>query len=131
MSVVLPGAQSLVSAILADGWAQVRAALAQRWSKKGAITQQAAEQRLDTGHEYALAVAGDGEDRHARLEAYWAGYLAGLAVGQGDLLEAVRELTSSLASQSRGETVHNTNTGTVGTLLQVGEAHGDITIGGH
>ncbi len=129
LSVVLPGAQSLVSAILADGWAQVRDALARRWSKKGTITQQTAQQRLDAGHDHALMVTGDGGDRQARLEAYWAGYLAGLAVGQGDLLEAIRELTAAPASCPQGSIVRNTNTGTAGTLLQLGDVHGNITIG--
>lgn len=129
LSVVLPGAQSLVSAILTDGWAQVRGALARRWSKKGSISQDVAEQRLDTGHESSLLVAGDGEDRRALLEAYWAGYLAGMAADRADLLDVIRELGSPSAQSSQGTAVHNSNTGSVRTLLQLGDVHGDITIG--
>jgi hypothetical protein len=90
-----------------------------------------AQQHLDTGHEHALKVAGDGDDRQTRLESYWAGYLAGLAVGQGDLLEAIGELNVSLTARPQSTTVHNTNTGTAGTLLQLGDVHGNITFGNH
>jgi hypothetical protein len=129
LSVVLPGAQSLVSAILADGWTQVRGALARRWSKKGSISQDAAEQRLEAGHANSLLVAGDGEDKRARLEAYWAGYLAGLAADRADLLDVIRELGAPSARNSQGSVVNNSNTGSVGTLLQLGDVHGDVSIG--
>lgn len=129
LSIVVPGAQSLVSAILTDGWAQVRGALARRWSNRGSISQGDAEHRLDTGHEQSLVVAGDGEDRHARLEAYWAGYLAGLAADHADILDAIRDLGAHSAQGSQGTVVHNSNTGSVGTLLQLGDVHGDISFG--
>lgn len=127
LSIVVPGAQSLVSAILTDGWAQIRGALARRWSKRGSISQEVAEQRLDAGHKQSLIVAGNGEDQHTRLEAYWAGYLAGLAADRADLLDAIRELGAPSVPSSRD--VHNSNTGSVGTLLQLGDVHGDISIG--
>lgn len=127
LSIVVPGAQSLVSAILADGWTQVRGALARHWSKRESISQDAAEQRLDAGHEQSLLVAGNGDEQHALLEAYWAGYLAGLAADHAGLLDAIRELRAPSAPTSRN--VHNSNTGTVSTLLQLGDVHGNLTIG--
>jgi hypothetical protein len=138
-SVVLPGAQSLVSAILADGWAATREVLARRWSARGAVGRKAAERRLDAGHEQSLIFAGEGEGggegegegegRAARLTEYWAGYLAGQAADRTDLLDAVRELAASRASAARDTRVHNVNTGSVGTLLQLGDVHGGISIG--
>jgi len=128
-TVILPGAQSLVSAILTDGWAQARGALARRWSGAGTISREAAERRLDAGHEQASTVAGDGEDRRVRLELYWAGYLAALAADRAELLGVLRELHACSATAARGTTIHNSNTGRVGTLLQQGDVHGGISIG--
>lgn len=128
-SLILPGAQSLVSAILADSWAQARSALARRWSKKGAISQQAAELELDQGHELSRQIDGEGEGRQRLLEAYWTGYLAGLAASHADLLDAIRDFGHAHASTPQGTTVHNANTGTVGTLLQAGDVHGNISFG--
>lgn len=128
LSIVVPGAQSLVSAILTDGWTQVRSALARRWSRKNTITQDQAEQRLESGHDASLLVADESANKREILEAYWAGYLAGLAAEHTDLLDAVRELASPPAQSPHSTAVHNSNTGTVGTLLQLGDVHGDISI---
>jgi hypothetical protein len=130
MSVILPGAQSLVNAILTDGWAQLRSKLASRWSKDAHSGQDDAEQRLEVGYSQSLALAGEGDERQARLEAYWAGYLAALLAERPGLLGAIRDLGSSAATDAGRANVHNTNTGTVGTLLQAGNLHGDITFGG-
>ena len=128
-SFVLPGAQSLVSSILADGWAQARAALARRWSQRGAISQQAAELELDKGRELAERIHGDDQDRRRLLETYWTGYLAGLAAGHAELLDVLRDLSHERTPVSHESAVHNSNTGTVGTLLQAGDVHGDISFG--
>jgi len=128
-SFILPGAQSLVSSILADGWAQARGALARRWSQRGAINQQAAEQELDKGHELSEYIGAAGENRRELLETYWTGYLAGLGAAHADLLEAIRELGQAQRLAPPGSTVHNSNTGTVGTLLQAGDVHGNISFG--
>ena len=129
MSVILPGTQSLVSAILTDGWVQLRSKLARRWSKDGHTSQDDAEKQLEAGHRQALAIAGEGDDRRVRLEAFWAGYLAASLAERPGLLDAIRELGSSADAQASRAPVHNTNTGTVGTLLQAGDIHGDISFG--
>lgn len=145
LTFLLPGTQSLVSTILAEGWTQARTALARRWSKKGAISQAAAEQELERGHALSLQIAGesaghaeaaaspDAEGRRALLEAYWTGYLAGLSAGHADLFDAIRELGAARDSgptSSRGSEVHNSNTGSVvGNVVQTGDVHGGFTIG--
>jgi hypothetical protein len=130
MSVILPGAQSLVNAILTDGWAQLRSKLASRWGKDAHTGQDDVEQRLEAGHSQSLALAGAGDDRRLRLEAYWAGYLAALLAERPSLLESILDLGSSAHDQPSRAAVHNTNSGTVGTLLQTGDIRGDITFGG-
>jgi hypothetical protein len=130
-SVVLPGAQSLVAAMLGDAWATARSAFARRWGRDGADGGVAAEQRLDEGRSQALALAGDGPDRRARLEVFWAGYLAGLLAERPDLINAVREIGAGQPPSTHNET-HNTNTnsntGTVhGSLLQAGDIQGNIS----
>ena len=128
-SFILPGAQSLVTSILADGWSAARSALARRWAKKGTISQQAAEMELEKGHELAQHIGGEDGERQKLLETYWAGYLAGLGASHADLIEAVRELGDAQESAAQGTTVHNSNTGQVGTLLQAGDVHGNISFG--
>lgn len=132
LALVLPGTQALVSSILAEGWTQARNALARKWSKKGAISQSAAEHQLERGHELARHLGGDGdgsEPSRELLEAYWAGYLAGLGAGHAELLDAIRELGAAPTPAPRGSRVHNSNTGKVGTLLQTGDVNGDISFG--
>lgn len=129
-SFFLPGAQSLVTSILADGWSTARSALAHRWAKRGKTSQEAAENELEKGHELAQHIAsGDDGERQKLLEVYWAGYLAGLATSHADLIDAVRELGAAHEPTAQGATVHNSNTGTVGTLLQAGDVHGNISFG--
>lgn len=130
-SLILPGAQSLVTSILTDGWTQARATLARRWSKHGSISQEAAEKELEAGHQIAQQVAEATDEHRAVLQAYWAGYLAGLAKGHGDLLDAIRELSAARDAAPGSSTSYNTNTGQAGTLLQTTgdiSVHGDFTI---
>lgn len=127
-SVVLPGAQSLVAAMLGDAWTSVRSALARRWGRGVAEQTGAAEQRLDEGRLQALALAGDGPDQRARLELFWAGYLAGLLAERPDLASMMHELAAGPRAEVRSQT-HNSNTGTVhGNLLQAGDVDGNITL---
>ena len=128
-SLIVPGAQSLVSSILADGWAQARTALARRWSQRGAVSQQTAEMELDKGRELSEHIDPDGDDRRRLLETYWTGYLAGLAAGHADLLEAIRDLSHEHTPVAQEPTVHNSNTGAVGTLVQTRDVHGGISFG--
>ena len=128
LSLVIPGAQSLVTSILADGWTQARGALARRWSKKGSISQHGAEQQLERGHELSLQINTEDAASRAMLEMYWTGYLAGLAAGNADLLNAIRELGQTQGTRSQVSTVHNSNTGTANSLVQLGDVHGDANI---
>lgn len=117
-SALLPGAQSLVTAILTDGWTHVRDALARRWSRQTGETQSDIERRLDTAHRQAEGM-GDGE---AVQRAYWAGYLAAVLAERPTLLDVVRDLPDL-------PDLHNTNSGTVTTLVQARDIHGDIRFG--
>lgn len=115
---LVPSAQSLVTAILTDGWAHVRGALARRWSRQTGEAAGEIEGRLDAAH---VQAEGLGEERAVQC-AYWAGYLAGVVGQRPDLLDAVRDLP-------RAPDVHNTNSGTVTTLVQARDIGGDITFG--
>jgi hypothetical protein len=117
-SALIPSAQSLVTAILTDGWTHVRDALASRWSRQTGEARADVERRLDTARHQA---EGMGDDE-AVQRAYWAGYLAAVLAERPHLLDAVRGLPDR-------PDVHNTNSGTATTLLQARDIHGDITFG--
>jgi hypothetical protein len=125
-SIILPGIQSLVTNIMNEGWLQARQALARRWSKKSSIDRNSAEQRLQDAYQQSMAVAGSRQDRAVVLEAYWAGYFAGLAAEHPELLDVIARF--GLQPRKATATVQNVNTGRVGALVQLGEAHGDINI---
>lgn len=117
-SVLIPSAQSLVTAIVSDGWAHVRDTLARRWSRQTGEARAAIEHRLNTAHHQAEALGGE----EAVQRAYWAGYLAAVLGEHPDLLDAVRGLPNR-------SDVHNTNSGTATTVVQARDVHGDITFG--
>ncbi|MGW1891189.1 hypothetical protein ACWCP6_13165 [Streptomyces sp. NPDC002004] len=132
MTVILPGAQSLVTAILTDGWTHVRTALARRWSRQTREPQAVIEQRLDAAHaQSADLTTGAAGDDQALLRAYWAGYLAAALAERPALIELVHGLRSTMADASTHDTssVHNTNSGTVTTLVQGRDFNGDMTFG--
>ena len=117
-SFVLPGAQSLVTEILSDGWAQARAWLAQRWSRHTGTSQADLERRLDDAREQSASFFA--ADR-AALEAYWAGYLAALIGEHPGLAASLRESRPG---------VSNTVSGTVtGNVIQAGTIEGGISFG--
>lgn len=119
-SIVLPGAQSLVTQILSDGWAQVRGWLAQRWSRHSETSQAELEHRLDDAKEQAASLF-SGE--RTALEAYWAGYLAALISEHPGLAASLQELPAH-------PSVSNTVSGTVtGNVVQAGTIEGGITFG--
>jgi len=147
-SVVTPGAQALVTAILSDSWAHARSALAGRWARRtpanaaspGSEAVEDAGRELESARSVALALAGDGDaaDRSARMELFLAGYLLGRLTARPDLAEAVAELpvllgsSSSLATTSPGDAapVHNVVTGTVrGNVVQARDIHGGVRFG--
>jgi hypothetical protein len=135
-SVFLPGAQSLVTAILTDTWAQARAAVAKLWvGRHAAATEAQAARELDAAKSQALELAGEGPeaDRAVRMQLFWAGYLAGQAAARPELSAAFAELPALLGVGRPGaqnSTVHNIISGTVqGGAVQAGEIHGDVTFG--
>jgi hypothetical protein len=110
----------------------VRSKRAQVRSKDGHADQSDVERQLDAGHDQSLALAGNESDRQARPEAYWAGYLAALLAERPALLDAIQSLVASTtATADSTVSLRNSNSGTVGTLLQSGDIHGNITFGGH
>lgn len=117
-SALIPSAQSVVTAILTEGWTHVRDALARRWSRQTGETQADIEHRLDTARHHA---EGMGDDE-AVQRAYWAGYFAAVLAERPNLLDAIRDLSDR-------PDVHNTNSGTVTNLVQARDIHGKITFG--
>ena len=146
-TVVLPGAQSLVSAILTETWGQAHTAIAKLWARRGsgsgaggygelevsAIEQ--AGQELEVARQQALELAGSGSesDRAARMRLFWAGYLAGQLAARPELAEVLTQLPTLLGAGApafQTTTVNNTISGTVhGSALQAGDIHGHITFG--
>ncbi|QMU68371.1 hypothetical protein [Streptacidiphilus sp. P02-A3a] len=130
MTIVLPGAQSLVAAILTDGWTHVRTALARRWSRQTHEPQTDIEHRLDTAHSQASDMTvGHGDGEQALLQAYWAGYLAAVLAERPALVDLVRDLPGTLTAPDSATSVQNTNSGTVTTLVQGRDISGGITFG--
>lgn len=149
-TVVMPGAQSLVTAILTDGWGQARTAIAKLWARRGgaggantyadraepapAAIEQAGRE-LEAARRQGLELAGGGSeaDRAARMQLFWAGYLAGQLAARPELAGALAELPALLGagtSSSQTTNVHNTISGTVhGNAVQAGDIHGNITFG--
>lgn len=148
-ALVLPGAQSLVTAVLTDAWETVRSGLARTWARRhtdrhtgtsvvaadapDAAAIEHAGRELDSARTQALELAGHGDEasRAARMELFWAGYLAGQLAARPELAEALQALPALLGSRTASEaglgTVHNSSTGTVrGNLVQARDIAGDI-----
>jgi hypothetical protein len=148
-TLVMPGAQSLVTSILTDTWLQTRTAIAKSWARRrnaaspggyadpdpAAIDH--ASHELDTARQQALDLAGSGSepDRAARMQLFWAGYLAGQLAARPELADVLAQLPALLGAgvpTSQTTNVHNTNTmsGTVhGPVIQVGNIQGSSTFG--
>lgn len=143
-SLVTPGAQSLVTAILSDSWGQLRSALARTWARRHAgegaeAAVETAGRELDTARAQALALAdeGDAADRGARMQLFLAGYLAGQLAARPELAEAVAQLPALLADSATpstvvdSSTVNNSISGTLdgGNALQARDIHGGVNYG--
>jgi hypothetical protein len=135
VSIVLPGAQALVTQILTDGWTQARGWLAKRLTRADGPALAELESRLDVANAEAtsLPAAEDGvpsaDVRRMVLEAYWAGYLAALA---GERLEFAAALTELAENRKAGPAGMTTNsvTGTVtGNVIQAGRVEGGVHFG--
>lgn len=132
MTVILPGAQSLATAILTDGWTSVRTFLARRWSRQTQDPQDAIEERLNAAHAQAAGVTtGDTEQDRALLRAYWTGYLTAAVAEHPPLLDLVRDLhhMRTGAGAEAASSVHNTNNGTANNLVQGRDFSGGFTFG--
>lgn len=119
-SALLPGAQSVVTAMLTDGWTQLRGVLARRWSRRTGEEVGDVEGRLEAARGQAAGLGG-GE---AVLRAYWAGYFAALVADRPQLLDVVSELPGRVEERHS-----NTNSGTVTTLVQARDVDGGIVFG--
>ncbi|HEX4788046.1 MAG TPA: hypothetical protein VH372_06255 [Actinospica sp.] len=139
---VTPGAQSLVTVILNDTWAQARGALARLWARRrdaDATPEEVAVERagheLDAVRDQALALsAGNTGDRGERMQLFLAGYLAGQLAARPELAEAVAALpallgagtpAASITSSTSSTTVHNNFSGHARTVVQSGDIDGD------
>ncbi|MEY9929892.1 hypothetical protein ABH926_004532 [Catenulispora sp. GP43] len=148
-TMVTPGAQSLVTAILTDSWAQVRTALSRLWahrqssshasgpSEPDAAALQKAETELDVAKKQALIVGGNGpeSERAARMEVFWIGYLAGQLAARPELAEAVQALPGLHGAQPDVSptivaVTSKTVSGTVhGNAVQADDVTGGIRFG--
>ncbi|WP_034266573.1 hypothetical protein [Actinospica robiniae] len=140
-SVVMPGAQSLVTAILTDSWSQVRAALSRLWARRrpedhasasSAAALEAAGAELDLAREQALAIAGQGSEseRAGRMELFWAGYLAGQLAARPELSDAMKALPALLTSQPTASFTTATTTKTISGTVHGGAVQADDVSGG-
>ena len=130
-TVFLPGAQSLVTAILTDTWHQARTAVAKLWARRAdgadeAVDAEAVDRagrELDLARAQAVELAGAGteDERADRMRLFWAGYLAGQAAARPDLASGLAELPALLAAfaPQTTTTFNSTMSGTVnGTVAQ-------------
>ena len=155
-TLVLPGAQSLVSAVLSDTWDQARSALARLWTRRhpgpagsnpdsgaaldadadaDADAVERAGRELDAVRAQAIELAGQGDQaaRAARMELFLAGYLAGQLAARPEFAETVRALPDLLGAGApypgSGGT-YNINTGKVrGNIVQARDIQGDVRFG--
>lgn len=128
-TVLMPGAQSLASAMLGDAWSATRDAIARRWGRGGRAELAKAEAHLEASRARANALvsgAADPAERDRILVAYWIGYLAALLDERPDLGEAISALRAPAAGPGGGD-VHNSNSGTVhGALVQARDISGGV-----
>jgi hypothetical protein len=118
-SLVTPGAQSLVTAILSDSWAHARSTLAQHWARRhsqgagaDADAVERAGRELEAARDQALALAGPADAAHGneRMRLFLAGYLAGQLAARPELADTVAALPALLGT---GPTTTTTNTYTL------------------
>lgn len=145
-TVVVPGAQSLVTAIVTDSWSQMRTALSKLWAHRrsanpspdpDAAALDAAGAELDLAMRQAVTLAGQGPelDRAGRMELFWIGYLAGQLAARPELGHAIKELPVLLGAEvsvaPSGVTVIDKNiSGTVrGNVVQADDVSGGIRFG--
>ena len=151
-TVVMPGAQSLVTAILTDGWGQARTAIAKLWAGRratpgtsayadsqaepGAAAIERADHELEAARRQALELAGSGPDaeRADRMRLFWAGYLAGQLAARPELADVLAQLpallsTGAPASQTTNVHANNLSGRVDGPVVQTADIHGGFTFG--
>jgi hypothetical protein len=138
-SLILPGAQSLVTQILSDGWAQARAWLVRRLTRPDSTPQPELERRLDVAHAHADILAAPDKDapvvtdtprRRALLEAYWAGYLAAMLGEHPEFAEVLAELaTPAVGCPAPNRTVNSVTGRVSGNVVQAGTIEGGVRFG--
>lgn len=142
-TVVTPGAQSLVTAILTDTWAQARTVIARIWARRqtgddagdlgdGALERVSRE--LDNAMQQAVALAGDGleAERAERMELFMAGFLVGQLSARPELVDAIREMpslvgingSSSPTTMKAGKTIRGSTV--QGNVVQADDISGGI-----
>jgi hypothetical protein len=133
VALILPGAQSLVSQILSDGWVQVRSWLSRRLSSSENPEQTEIVRQLDIANEQADALpipeSGVSAETAHRLvlEAYWAGYLAALAGSHPELTTMLAEFAERGATASPTSAPVNSVSGTVsGHVVQAEHIDGGV-----
>jgi hypothetical protein len=126
---LMPGAQSLASAMLGDAWSATRDAIARRWGRAGRAELTEAQAHLEASRARAntlVAGTADPAQRDRILVAYWIGYLAALLDERPDLGEAISSLRPAPAAAPRGD-VHNNTSGTVnGSVVQARDISGGV-----
>lgn len=140
-TIVMPGAQSLVSTIVGEAWSHACSTMSRLWASSRSQNDRADEtssaeeysRQFEAAREQSIALAGAGTeaDRVARMELFWAGYLAGQIASRPELADRVSSLPALLGEPGQSpaaKTVHNTISGTVhGKSIQAGDINGNIT----
>lgn len=138
-TVLTPGLQNLVTAMLGEAWGATRDALARRLGRGDAESTQKAGYELDSVREDVQALVQDGEgtldvelDRRL-LEAYVAGYLRRVREEHPDVDEALTALPASIeaADQSTvatGSGMTQVFHGKVGSVFSVERLDGGLTV---
>lgn len=130
-SLVIPGAQALVTQILSEGWTQTRQWFARQLKRRGDSPQLEIEHRLEKAHIQACALMDPSRvgasGARPLLEAYWTGYLAALVDEHPELVSILEELAVSVTGGTANSGISNSVTGAVtGNVIQAGNIEGGV-----
>ncbi|WP_194924222.1 hypothetical protein [Catenulispora pinisilvae] len=126
LSLLMPGAQNLATAMLGDAWNVTRDAIARRWGRGDQTETDKVAGELDESRSNALAMLNGGQMDERELKAFLAGYI--LASSHNDLARV--QVLMDLQATPNPPTVRrvgNLNNGNVEKLTQIeGNVHGGI-----